>query len=123
MVITLFVGMLVGAVYSPPLLMFPLVVPPLTLQFTRVLLKFKTLAVHWDVASTVTSVGEQETVIVGVAVVLAAAPQELRMAGTESSTRQKNRRSQRKRSHLKWKFDSNTRNPPARTPLIFLRKT
>ena len=44
-VTTLLVGTVVGAVYKPPLVIVPFPVP-LTVQFTRVLLRFKTVAVH-----------------------------------------------------------------------------
>src|ERR1700693_1272480 len=54
-VTTFLVGTVVGAVYKTPLVIVPLPVP-LTVQFTRVLLRFKTVAVHWEVPSTITSV-------------------------------------------------------------------
>jgi hypothetical protein len=117
----LLVGKFAGAVYKPPGVIDPVPVP-LTVQFTRVLLSFKTLAVHCDMLSKVTSVGVQETVIVGVTAVLALLPQELRIAGTAISAKNKIRRSQRTLSLPKWKFGSSTRNPPACTTLIFLRK-
>jgi hypothetical protein len=88
---TLFVGTAAGAVYKPPLFMVPFPVP-LTVQFTKVLLRFKTLAVHCDVASTVTSVGVHETVIVGVGLVLGVLPQELRIAAKAISPMKKTRR-------------------------------
>jgi hypothetical protein len=67
-VTTLLVGTAAGAVYNPPVLIDPVPVP-LTDQFTNVLLRFKTEAVHCEVPSTVTSVGVHVTVIVGVVVV------------------------------------------------------
>ncbi len=36
-----------------------------TVQFTKVLLSFKTVAVHWDVPSKVTSLGVHDMVMVG----------------------------------------------------------
>ena len=66
-VTTLLVGTAAGAVYTPPVLIEPVPVP-LTDQFTRVLLRFKTEAVHCEVPSTVTAVGVHVTVIVGVVV-------------------------------------------------------
>jgi hypothetical protein len=111
-VTTLLVGTVAGAVYNPPLVIEPVPVPP-TLQFTRVLLKFVTLAVHCEVPSTVTLVGTHEIEIVGVVVAeLALLPQELRIAGTAISAKKKRRRSQRTLSRPKWKFGSSTRNPP-----------
>src|SRR4029077_16623674 len=77
MVTTLLVGTVAGAVYNPPVEIEPVPVPP-TDKFTRVLLRFNTVAVHCEVESTVTSTGLQETVIVGVVVVeLELLPQEL----------------------------------------------
>src|ERR1700722_15637364 len=67
-VMTLLVGTVAGAVYNPPLLIDPFP-DPVTVQFTKVLLRLATVATHWEVPSTVTSVGSQETLIVGVAVV------------------------------------------------------
>jgi len=93
-VTTLLVGTAAGAVYNPPLLIDPVPVP-LTDQFTSVLLTFKTVAVHWEVPSTVTSVGLHVTVIVGVVVVVELLPQEIRIAGTAISANKKIRRSQR----------------------------
>ena len=93
-VTTLLVGTAAGAVYNPPLLIDPVPVP-LTDQFTNVLLTFKTVAVHWEVPSTVTSVGLHVTVIVGVVVVVELLPQEIRIAGTAISANRKIRRSQR----------------------------
>ena len=58
---------------------------PLTLQLTSVLLSFVTVAVHWDVPSTVTLEGVQTTVMVGVEVVEALLPQELRTAVRQPS--------------------------------------
>ena len=129
-IVTVLVGGLEGAVYKPALVIDPaLPVPPpvtLTLQFTRVLLSLTTVAVHCAVPRTVTSdpvpwVGTHEAVMVGVATVLGLLPQELRIAGTAISAK-KRRRSQRTLSRSNWKFGSSTRNPPARTTLIFLRK-
>ena len=117
----LVVGTVDGAVYRPPLVMVPLPVP-LTLQFTRVLVSFVTVAVHWDTPSTVTLVGEQETVIVGVEVVLALEPHELSTAGSAKNPRMKSRRCQRNWWHSNGNFGSNTRNPPAHATMIFLRK-
>jgi hypothetical protein len=114
-------GMAAGAVYSPPSVIEPVFVP-LTVQFTSVLLKFTTLAVHWDVPSKVTSVGVQDTVMVGVVVVALLDPQELKIPSDAISPKKKRRRSQRTLPHPKRKFDSSTRNPPARFTLIFLRK-
>jgi hypothetical protein len=54
------------------------VLVPLTVQFTSVLLRFKTLAVHWDVPSNVTSEGVQDMVMVGVVAEVLDDPQELR---------------------------------------------
>jgi hypothetical protein len=48
-------------------------------QFTSVLLSFKTLAVHWEVPSNVTSVGVQNMVMVGVVVEVVDDPHELRI--------------------------------------------
>jgi hypothetical protein len=45
MTLLLDVGTVAGAVYNPPLVIEPLPVP-LTVQFTSVLLAFKTFAVH-----------------------------------------------------------------------------
>ena len=121
-VTTLFVGTAAGPVYSPPLEIDPVEVPD-TDQFTSVLLRFVTVAVHCEVPSTLTLVGKHEIAIVGVVVVVAALfPQELRIAGTPISAKKKRSRSQRTLSRPKWKFGSSTRNPPARTTLIFLRK-
>jgi len=78
-VTTLVLGTVAGAVYSPPLVIEPFAVP-LTDQFTRVLLAFKTFAVHCAVPSTVTLVGTQETVIVGVTAAVGVLPQELRVS-------------------------------------------
>ena len=44
-VTTLLVGTVAGAVYNPPLVIDPVPVP-LTVQFTKVLLRFMTVAVH-----------------------------------------------------------------------------
>jgi hypothetical protein len=94
---------------------------PLTLQFTRVLVSFVTVAVHWEVPSTATLVGEQETAIVGVAVVAALLPQELSTAGNDRNARTKSRRSQPNQWHFNRNFGSNTRNPPAHATMIFLK--
>jgi hypothetical protein len=118
-VTTLFVGTAAGAVYNPLVVLIDPLLVPLTDQFTRVLLALRTVAVHWEVPSTVTSVGLHETVIVGVTVV-GAAPQELRTASAAVSPK-KRRLSQRNFARLKWKIGSNTRNPPAHTTLIFLK--
>jgi hypothetical protein len=99
-VMTLFVGIIAGAVYKPPGLMDPLPVP-LTVQFTKVLLRFRTVAVHCEVARTVTSVGVHETVIVGVGLLLGVLPQEFRIADPTISARKKNRRCQRALARLK----------------------
>jgi hypothetical protein len=72
---------------------------PLTLQFTRVLLSFVTVAVHCEVPSTVTLVGEHETAMVGVEVVEAALPQELSAAGNARNAKTKSRRCQLNRWH------------------------
>jgi hypothetical protein len=123
----LVVGTVAGAVYNPALVIDPELVPP-TDQFTKVLpLTFKTVAVHCAVPSTVTLapvpwVGVHTADMVGGVVVLAALPQELRIAGTAISAKKNKRRSQRTLSRPEWKFGSSTRNPPARTTLIFLRK-
>ena len=94
-VTTLFVGTALGAVYSPALLMVPaLPLPPLltaTLQFTSVLLRFWTVAVHWEVVETVTSVGVHETVIVGVFVDDGLEPQELKIASNAANPTRKAR--------------------------------
>ena len=121
-VTTLLVGTVAGAVYNPPLVMDPVPVP-LTVQFTRVLLRFVTVAVHCEVPSTVTLAGTHEIVIVGDVVVVAALlPQEERIAGTPIRAKKKRILSQRALSRPKWKNGSSTRNPPARTMLIFLKK-
>jgi len=126
-VTTLVLGTFAGAVYIPPLVIEPLPVP-LTDQFTRVLLAFKTLAVHCAVPSTVTSdpvpwLAVHVAVMVGVTAVVLADPQELRTASATVSPKKKRTRSQRILRRPKWKFGSSTRNPPARTTLIFLRNT
>ena len=120
----LVLGTVAGAVYSPPLLIEP-VPDPLTDQFTRVLLALRTVAVHCAVPRTVTSapvpwVGMHVAVMDGVTVVLALLPQELRIAGKAISAKKKRMRSQRILRRPKWKYGSSTRNPPARTTLIFL---
>src|ERR1700674_4778370 len=123
----LVVGTVAGAVYNPALVIDPVLVPP-TDQFTKVLpLTFETLAVHCAVPSTVTLapvpwVGVHTADMVGGVIVLAALPQELSIAGTAISAKKNRRRSQRTITRPKWKFDSSTRNPPALTTLIFLRK-
>ena len=123
-VTTLVLGTVAGAVYSPPLVIEPLVVP-LTDQFTRVLLALRTVAVHCAVPRTVTSapvpcVGTHEAVMDGVTAVLALLPQELRIAGKAIRAKKKKIPSQRTLPGPKWKFGSSTRNPPARATLIFL---
>jgi hypothetical protein len=123
----LVLGTVAGAVYSPLVLSIdPLPVPP-TDQFTSVLLAFRTVAVHCAVPRTITSapvpwVGTHEAVMDGVTAVLAVLPQELKIAGTAISATKKKTRSQRTLPRPKWKFDSSTRNPPARTTLIFPEK-
>ena len=121
-VTTLFVGTVPGAVYSPPLVIDPVPVP-LTDQFTRVLLRFTTVAVHCEVPSTVTAVGVHVTVMVGFVVVVVLLPQELRNAGTVISARKKRKHFQRKLARSQSTLGSNTRNPPAGAALTFLRKT
>jgi hypothetical protein len=54
-------------------------VAPVTVQFTSVLLRFKTLAVHWDVPSSVTSEGVQDMVMVGAVAEVLDDPHELRI--------------------------------------------
>jgi hypothetical protein len=87
-------GIVAGAVYNPPLVIDPALPlpPPLmaTLQFTRVLLRLRTVAVHCEVVRTVTSLGVHETVIVGVAVVLVLDPQEVTNASAVASPTKKN---------------------------------
>jgi hypothetical protein len=117
----LLLGTVAGAVYSPPLVIDPFVLP-LTDQFTRVLVAFNTFAVHCAVPSTVTLVGTQETVIVGVTAAVGVMPQELRIAVAAISAMKKKIRSQRTLPRPKWKFDSSTSSPPARTTLIFPEK-
>jgi hypothetical protein len=125
----LLVGRAAGAVYvavvqlvALPLQAIAPVAVPLIEKVASVLLRFNTVAVHCDVPSKVTLVGVQETEMVGVVVVDDdVLPQELRIAGTAISAMKKKRRSQRTLARLKWKFGSNTRNPPARTTLIILR--
>src|SRR5579862_6495549 len=90
-------------------------------QFTSVLLSFMTVAVHCEVESTVTSAGVHETVIVGVTAV-EVEPQALRTASAAVMPKKKRTRSQRALPRSKRKFGSNTRHPPARPTLIFLRK-
>jgi hypothetical protein len=121
-VTTLLVGTAEGAVYSPLVVPIDPLPVPLTDQFTSVLLKFVTVAVHCEVPRTVTSVGSHDTVIVGV-VVVELDPQELTMASVAISPAKRRKRSQRNFSRPIWNFDSDTRNPPARTTLIFLRNT
>jgi hypothetical protein len=55
-----------------------------TVQFTSVLLSFKTVAVHCEVPSRVTSDGVQDMVMVG-ATVVELEPQELRIASVAAS--------------------------------------
>ena len=122
----LLLGTVAGAVYSPPLVIEP-VPEPLTDQFTVLLLAFKTLAVHCAVPSTVTSapvpwVGTHEAVMDGVTAVVLVDPQELRIASAAASPKKRRTRSQRISQRPKWKFGSSTRNPPARTMLIFLSR-
>jgi hypothetical protein len=120
-------GITVGAVYNPPAVMDPTLDPvgapeaAVTVQFTSVLLRFKTLAVHWDVPSRVTSVGVQDMVMVGV-VAVELDPQELKIPSVVTSPKKKRTRSQRTLPHPTRKFDSSTRNPPARFALIYLGK-
>src|SRR5579872_21978 len=114
MVTTLLVGTVAGAVYNPALLMEPFPVP-LTDQFTRVLVRFTTVAVHCAVPSTVTSVGTQDTVIVG-ATAVEVEPQELRIAAATTAPASNSRPFQRTSSRPSRKFRSNTRNPPG--PLV-----
>ena len=104
-------GGVAGAVYKPPAVMDPLPVP-LTLQLTSVLLSFVTVAVHCEVPSTVTLEGVQTTVMVGVEVVEALLPQELRTATIQPSPSTERTRCQRTRPELYRKFGSNTRSPP-----------
>jgi hypothetical protein len=92
-------GIVAGAVYKPPAVIVPVPVP-LTLQFTSVLLRLMTLAVHCEVPSKVTSVGVQDTVIVGVVAVVLE-PQELRIPTAASNPKQSKRRSQRTLPHPK----------------------
>jgi hypothetical protein len=127
-IVTTFVlGTVAGAVYSPLVLSIePLPVPP-TDQFTSVLLALRTVAVHCAVPRTVTSapvpcVGTHEAVMDGVTSVLALLPQELRIAVAAISVTKKKTRSQRTLPRPMWKFDSSTRNPPARMALIFPEK-
>jgi hypothetical protein len=126
-VTTLLVGTVAGAVYTPLAESIEPLPVPLTDQFTNVLLSPVTIAVHCAVPSTVTSapapcVGVHEAVIVGDTAVLAVLPQELRIAGKAIRATKRKIRFQRTLSRPKWKFDSSTRNPPARTTLIFLEK-
>jgi hypothetical protein len=120
MVTTLFVGTVAGAVYNPLVILIDPVPVPLTDQFTSVLLRPITLAVHWEVARTVTSVGVHEAVMVGAVVVLELLPQELKIAGTAISAQKKSRCSQRTWPRPKRKFGSNTRSPPARATQLSL---
>jgi len=96
-VTTLFVGTVAGAVYIPLVILIDPFPDPLTDQFTSVLFRPVTLAVHTDVPSTVTWVGEHEAVMVGAVVVLLLEllPQELRSAGTAINAQKKRRRFQR----------------------------
>jgi hypothetical protein len=110
-------GGLDGAVNRPPGVIDPLL--PLTLQFTSVLLSFVTVAVHWEVPSTVTLEGVQTTVMVGVAVVEELLPQELRTAARQPSATMESTRCHRTWPELHRKFDSNTRIPPTRSTQIF----
>ena len=112
-VTTLLVGTVAGAVYNPPAVMAPVPVP-LTDQFTSVLLRFRTVAVHCEVPRTVTLAGTQETVMVGVvAVVEEPLPQELRIAGAAISATNQTKRSQRTLALSKRKFGSSTTRPPS----------
>lgn len=122
-VMTFVVGTVAGAVYSPLVISIEPLPVPLTDQLTRVLLALRTVAVHCAVPRTVTSapvpcVGTHEAVMDG-ATVVEAEPQELRIASAAASPKMKRTRSQRTLCRPKWKFDSSTRNPPARTTLIF----
>ena len=64
--------------------------------------------------------GTHEALIVG-ATVVGLDPQELRPPSAAISPKKKRGPPQRNFSRHKWKFGSNTRNPPARTTLIFLK--
>jgi hypothetical protein len=64
---------------------------PLTDQFTNVLVRFTTIAVHWEVPRTGTLAGTQETVIVGVVLVAVFDPHDessARLAATAASSNQ-----------------------------------
>ena len=117
----LLVGTVAGAVYKPPLVIVPVPVP-LTLQFTSVLFTPMGFAVHWEVVSTVTSRGEQETVIVGEVVPVELEPQDVTNASAPASPNKKNACFQCDFTVSKWSFNSDTRNPPARTTANFTRK-
>ena len=126
-VTTLVLGTVAGAVYSPLVLSIEPFPVPLTDQFTSVLLAFRTVAVHCAVPRTVTFapvpwVGTHEAVMDGVTAVLALLPQELRIAGTAIRAKKQARLPQRTLPRPKWKFDSSTRNPPARAILFFPEK-
>jgi hypothetical protein len=60
--------------------------------------------------------------MVGVVAVVVLDPQELKIPSVAISPKKKRTRSQRTLPHPKRKFESSTRNPPARFTLIFLRK-
>lgn len=97
-VITLVLGTVAGAVYSPLFASIEPLPVPLTDQFTRVLLALRTLAVHCAVPRTVTSapvpwVGTHEAVMDG-ATVVEAEPQELAIASAAASPKKKRTRSQ-----------------------------
>jgi hypothetical protein len=72
---------------------------PVTDQFTRVLLSFKTVAVHCEVPSKVTSVGVQDMLTVGATAVLD--PQELMAASIATNPNNASRRTQRALPHSK----------------------
>lgn len=90
---------------------------PLTDQFTRVLVAFRTVAVHCAVPFTVTSdplpeVEMQEAVMDGVTAVEVELPQELRNAIAAVRRRKERMRSQPALGRLPCKFGSSTRIPP-----------
>lgn len=92
---------------------------PLIVQFTSVLLRFSTVAVHCEVDETVTSEGVQEIVIVGVEVLLELEPQEVTMARAAASPKRKMVCFQLAFTRSEWSLSSNTRNPPARARANF----
>lgn len=118
---TVLVGTVAGALYNPLCLSIvpgsPL--PPLcraTLQFTRVLLRFRTVAVHCEVFNTVTSRGVQDTVIVGVAVLEETEPQDVTRASAAANPKNKSPCFQCNVARSLRSFRSNTRNPPHPRP-------